>query len=105
MLLFVQVPVPENTMVVVPVVVTKLTLTPRLAVFIVLPFKVVVPVPLRLSVPLRLRLLKIVNVIFAPVSVILFQDIPFVLNVVVVSTFNTEPVVTTVPAVYVINPR
>ena len=95
-----QVPVPLNTIAVVPDVVAVVVLV-KLAVFIVLPVKVIAVVPPRVNVPLIFRLLERVKVCDVPESEILFQVIPLVLKVVDAAQFNVEPVTITVPAVYV----
>ncbi len=70
-------------------------------IFSVFPVRVVDVEALKVKVPATDRSLLSVSVGVDPLTVIFLQIIPFVANVVDRETFKVEPVVTTVPAVYV----
>ena len=95
-----QVPVPLKTMAVVPEI-GAVPPTVILAVLRVLLVSVIPDMGFRLNVPLIFRLLDKVYVWDVPPKVTLFQVIPLVLKVVDKPQFSVDPVVTTVPAVYV----
>ena len=94
-----QVPVPLILNNVVPNVVVLELVSPPL-IFNILPFIVTV-VPFNVKRPVRLRFEDNVIVYVPEPNVILFQIIPFVASVVETLIFKVDPVVTTVPAVYV----
>src|SRR3989338_2004503 len=102
-----QVPVPFNMMLVVPVMgPLRLLLSPttRLPAALIVELLIVSVLLLydsRVVVPLTVKLLARVIVALLPAKVTLFQAMPVVLSVAVAPTFSVEPVVTTVPAVYV----
>lgn len=95
-----QVPVELKTILVVPETVTPVV-TDIEEVLRVLPVRTAVDDPLKVKVPPTVKLFENVKVCTEPPNTMLFQVIPFVEYVVDSDEVIVEPVVTTVPAVYV----
>src|SRR3989344_6425773 len=105
-----QVPVPFNMMLVVPVMgplrllLSPTTRLPAALIVELLMVRVLLSLDSRVVVPLTVRLLARVMVIGVgdmPAKATLFHVMPVVLSGADAPTFSVEPVVTTVPAVYV----